>query len=277
MILLADHVGVAAGRKASPLQSEFTAGDTALEQAATLDSKAALESAAKASKASSEPAAKEPPPATKALPKSTLAAATTATKTAAATAGAAEYSAAGALRNRTLAANISLTGTPDGRQAKIYLAELGAKYNKDLLEATILLSLDGVSMASQKRPSETAADLISKPFGEQQGESDAAPRDIAPNLLDVLFFSQLQTSPLRTTNQSEADVIFIGFWVHKLVKLDKEIEKPNKCVSGHRFHSWNVFALLHRRHIHNVFHSSMSQGSQCKYLMSCSRIMLHLG
>lgn len=52
--------------------------------------------------------------------------------------------------------------------------------------------------------------------------------DIPPHHLDVVFHSLLMDSPLRVTNMTEADIVWVPFWVHKLVRLDQEIEKPNK-------------------------------------------------
>ena len=67
--------------------------------------------------------------------------------------------------------------------------------------------------------------FVKDPFG---GASKAGLLDIPPHHLDVVFHSLLMDSPLRVTNITEADVVWVPFWVHKLVRLDQEIEKPNK-------------------------------------------------
>jgi hypothetical protein len=72
----------------------------------------------------------------------------------------------------------------------------------------------------------TAEDLIANPFGPAVGGEEL--RATAPNNLDVLFFSMLLKSHLRVANMTDADVILVPFWMHKLIKLDQEIEKPNK-------------------------------------------------
>lgn len=51
---------------------------------------------------------------------------------------------------------------------------------------------------------------------------------IPSHYLDIVFHSLLLQSPLRVTNMSDADIVWVPFWVHKLVRLDQEIEKPNK-------------------------------------------------
>ena len=75
----------------------------------------------------------------------------------------------------------------------------------------------------------TTEDLIENPFGPGVGgDEEGELRVTAPNNLDLLFHSLLLKSPLRVREVSEADVVLVPFWVHKLIKLDQEMEKPNQ-------------------------------------------------
>ena len=49
-----------------------------------------------------------------------------------------------------------------------------------------------------------------------------------PHNLDVLFYTLLQNSSLKTDDPQEADAILVPFWVNKFIKLDQELEKPNR-------------------------------------------------
>ena len=68
-------------------------------------------------------------------------------------------------------------------------------------------------------------DLVKNPLGLAR-QTDLL--DIPSHHLDMVFHSLLMNSPLRVTDMFEADIIWVPFWVHKLVRLDQEIEKPNK-------------------------------------------------
>lgn len=71
----------------------------------------------------------------------------------------------------------------------------------------------------------SAESFVKDPLG---GASKAGLLDIPPHNLDVVFHSLLKDSALRVTNVTDADIVWVPFWVHKLVRLDQEIEKPNK-------------------------------------------------
>lgn len=70
--------------------------------------------------------------------------------------------------------------------------------------------------------------MIANPIGEALSDTSNEVWGGNAGNLDVLFYSQLLESPLLTKNWSDADFVFVPFWVHKLVKLDKELEKPNR-------------------------------------------------
>jgi len=76
----------------------------------------------------------------------------------------------------------------------------------------------------------TTEDLIANPYGPAIGADKLGGelRATASNNIDLLFHSLLLKSPLRVEDASEADVVLVPFWVHKLIKLDQELEKPNK-------------------------------------------------
>ena len=52
-----------------------------------------------------------------------------------------------------------------------------------------------------------------------------------PHNLDVLFYSHIKSSLLAVDTAEEADAILVPFWVNKFVKLDQELEKPNRQAS----------------------------------------------
>lgn len=68
-------------------------------------------------------------------------------------------------------------------------------------------------------------DLVERPLSLAKGSELL---DIPPHHLDVVLHALVTDSALRVINMSEADIIWVPFWVHKLVRLDQEIEKPNK-------------------------------------------------
>lgn len=81
---------------------------------------------------------------------------------------------------------------------------------------------------SQGAASRLAKAVIENPLGSPIKNTSDGLCSSDPSSLDVLFFSALSKSPLREKNLTEADIVLVPFWVHKLVKLDKELEKPNR-------------------------------------------------
>ena len=85
--------------------------------------------------------------------------------------------------------------------------------------------------AADQRKKEQAvkvAEMLANPFGTQLEDTEGSLWAGPLYNLDFMFHMQLLNSSLRTTNQSAADVVFVPFYIQKLVKIDKELEKPNR-------------------------------------------------
>lgn len=79
-----------------------------------------------------------------------------------------------------------------------------------------------------KSAKEAASAVVSNPFGRLVGSETDMLYTTHPHNLDVLFYTILQNSPLRASKPEEADAILVPFWLNKFIKLDQELEKPNR-------------------------------------------------
>ena len=80
----------------------------------------------------------------------------------------------------------------------------------------------------QKEQAVKVAEMLANPFGTQLEDTEGSLWAGPLYNLDFMFHMQLLNSSLRTLNQSSADVVFVPFYIQKLVKIDKELEKPNR-------------------------------------------------